>query len=347
MDAKKRMIQVGCGGFGAYWLEVIMPRVASFAEVVAAVDVNEEALKNAQKFVGLAPEKCYTDIKKALEENEADFVNVVVPPQFHESVINAAFEAGLDVISEKPLGGSMEACVRICRKAEASGRKLAVTMSHRFEVEKQTMEDMVKSGRYGKANYIVSRLNMKRMMNRNTESTVESYVNNALIHNLDTIRGICGCNVKSVYANCWISKLDVSSAASGLVILEMEDGTRAVLEESFANGSDMDGWSDEYLRAECDYATIVADHRKVTVKSDMGYPYPKREEVPLMENEYWDHALIIHDFVRWLNGGEHPVTWYNENLQCCALTYATIESAVTGKVVDVQEFLKRYEEALV
>lgn len=342
MGVKKKMIQVGCGGFGAYWLEVVMPRVHSFAEVIAAVDVNEDALKNAEKFAGLSPDKCYTSLEKALMENDADFVNVVVPPQFHENVIDVAIAAGVDVICEKPLGDSMESSIRICQKVKAAKRKLAVTMSHRFEVEKQTVEAMVKSGDYGKLNYVVSRLTTKRMVQ--TEASLETMISGALIHNLDTVRGICGCNAKTVYANCWVGAPELSFAVSGLAILEMENGTRAVLEESFANGFGMDGWSDEYLRAECTHATIVADHRKVTVKSDMGYPYPKSAEIPLQEKKYWDHALIIHDFILWLDGGAPPVTQYEENIQCCALTYAAIESMRTGKVVDVQEYLKKSME---
>lgn len=343
MSAKKRMLQVGCGGFGEYWLGVIIPRVAPFAELVAAVDVNPDTFVNATK-AGLPLEKCYTDIKKALEENEVDFVNIVVPMHLHENIIDEAIAAGVDIVCEKPLGHSMESCARIYQKIKAAGRKLAVTMSHRFEVEKQTVEKLVKSGDYGKPNYIVSRLTMKRNMNPNADSTPELIVSNALIHNLDTIRGICGCNAKTVYANAWISQPEISPAPSALVVLEMENGTRAVLEESFANAHGLDGWSDEYLRAECTYGTIIADHRKVTVESDMGYPYPMYAVVPLLENEYWDHALILRKFVEWLDGGEPSVTQYEENIQCCALAYATIESVRTGKSIDVQEFLKTYME---
>ena len=342
MSKKKRMIQVGCGGFGAYWLEVIMPRIASFAEVAAAVDVNPEALKNAQKYVGLPSEKCYTDLKTAIKENDADFVNVVVPMHLHEAVIDEAFGAGLDVICEKPLGHDMESCVRIYQKAKETGRKLAITMSHRFEVEKQTVENMVKSGDYGKLNYVVSRLTMKRNPDMHEESDAVTMIAGALIHNMETVRGICGCDVKKIYADCWVGHPEISGAASGLVIMEMENGTRAVLEESFANGSAMDGWSDEYLRAECMDATIVADHRQVTVRSDMGYPYPKEAKIPLRENEYWDHALIIRQFVDWLDGGDPPITWYEENLQCCAMVFAAIESVKTGETVDVQEYLKKF-----
>ncbi len=343
MKQKKRMIQIGCGGFGAYWLEVVLPRTASFTELVAAVDIDPKALENARRFAGLPQDKCYTDLSRALEENEADFVNVVVPMNLHEEVISTAFEAGVDVICEKPLGHTMESCMKIVKKAKESGRRLAVTMSHRFEVEKQTAEALAKSGIYGEVNYVVSRLNMKRSETSGGENGPESLISNALIHNMDTVRGICGSNVKSVYANCWISSEEGANAPSGLVIMEMENGMRSVLEESFANGSTMDGWSDEYLRIECSKATIIADHRKITIRSDRGYPYPKEAQIPLLESPYWDHALIIKEFVDWLDGGKPPVTWYGENIQCCAMVYAAIESLRSGQLVDVQEYLKKYE----
>ena len=162
MSEMKKMIQVGTGGFGVYWLESIIPRVSDFARLVAAVDVKEEALKNAVVLAGLPKEKCYTDLRRALKENKADFVNVVVPPEFHEAVIDEALEAGMDIVCEKPLGKDMEASVRIRNKVKAAGRKLAVTMSHRFEVEKQTVEALARSGAYGEIDYVVSRLTMAR-----------------------------------------------------------------------------------------------------------------------------------------------------------------------------------------
>lgn len=344
MSEIKKMIQVGTGGFGTYWLQTIIPRVDSFARLVAAVDVNETALKNAEVIGGLPKEKCYTDLRQALKENKADFVNVVVPPEYHEAVIDTALEAGLDILCEKPLGNDMEACVRIRNKVKAAGKKLAVTMSHRFEVEKQTVEALVKSGVYGEIDYIVSRLVMAGNKENCREDRAETLVSGALIHNLDTIRGICGCNAKTVYANCRIG--GPSNAPSGLVILEMENGVRAVLEESFANGVNHDGWSDEYLRVECREAAIEADHKMVTVKSDKGYPMPVTARIPLIESEYWDHALILSDFVKWLEGGKKPATEAEDNLQCCALVFAAIESIQSGKAVDVQDFYRHYTQEL-
>jgi len=79
-----KMIQVGTGGFGGWWCRHFLPpNVADgHVEVVAAVDKNPDAFVNAREGLGLREDQCYTDLKKALDENTADFCTVVVPPCF-------------------------------------------------------------------------------------------------------------------------------------------------------------------------------------------------------------------------------------------------------------------------
>lgn len=150
-------------------------------------------------------------------------------------------------------------------------------------------------------------------------------------------------NVKTVYADYWPHTDNGEYIGwSGLTMLEMTNGVRASLEESFANGSTLDGWSNEYLRAECTDGTIIASHKKVTLRSDCSLPYPQEAEMPLAKGDYWDHALIIRSFIRWLDGGDAPVTCIDDNMQCAALMFAAIESAKTGKKIDVQEYLRKY-----
>lgn len=339
----KRYIQVGTGGFGRYWCRTLYPRFADLAAPVAAVDVNPEVHQNAVNYLGLPPEACYTDAVTAMDNHPADFVVVVVPPQFHEEIIDAAIAHGLDIVCEKPLADTMEGCVRIYNKVKASGRKLVVTMSHRFEVEKQTVESMVKSGDYGKLNYLVSRLTMKRENRPARQGDPTYLLTGGLIHNLDTARGVCGSNAKTVYADCWhFLNEDGTGGEGGMVQMVMENGVRCCFEESFGNATTLNKWSDEYLRAECADGTIVADNRKVTVENHRGYPFPAKAEIPLRSDPYWDHTLIVRKFVNWLDGGEAPDTSIDDNLQCCAMVFAAVESARTGKAVDVQEFLKRY-----
>src|SRR5512135_2401900 len=104
MNQPLRMIQVGTGGFGASWCRNFLPPNIKdgLVEVVAAVDVNPDALLNAREHQGLRADHCYTDIRTAFDRNQADFCTVVVPPAFHESVVDIALAHGLHILSEKP-----------------------------------------------------------------------------------------------------------------------------------------------------------------------------------------------------------------------------------------------------
>ena len=71
-----KVIQIGSGGFGAAWCSDFLPPNIkdNLVEVVAAVDINPEALRNARKYLGLSAAQCYTDIKKAFDENPDDWL---------------------------------------------------------------------------------------------------------------------------------------------------------------------------------------------------------------------------------------------------------------------------------
>src|SRR5437660_12557292 len=96
-----RMTQVGTGGFGAAWCRQFLPPNIQdgLIEVVAAVDINPEALQNARDGLGLRADQCYTDLDRALDDNRADFCAVVVPPAYHEQVVDVALAHDLHILS--------------------------------------------------------------------------------------------------------------------------------------------------------------------------------------------------------------------------------------------------------
>jgi predicted dehydrogenase len=153
------VIQVGTGGQGAHWCSTFLPPNAADGrvEVVAAVDVDEDAHENAVEHLDLAPSQCYTDYETAFAEVPADFCTVVVPPWLHENVVDAAIEHDLHVLSEKPVADTLEASVRIAEKIDRAGLKMGVTMSHRFDRDKATLRRRLRSGESGPADYLVGR----------------------------------------------------------------------------------------------------------------------------------------------------------------------------------------------
>src|SRR5678816_3923510 len=144
-----RVIQVGTGGFGGAWCRHFLPPniQEGLIEVVAAVDINPAALENARESLGLRPDQCYTELDRALEEHRADFCTIVVPPAYHEHVVDAALAHDLHILSEKPIADTLEASVRIADKVKRAGKKMGVTMSHRFDQDKTTLREELRSGR--------------------------------------------------------------------------------------------------------------------------------------------------------------------------------------------------------
>jgi hypothetical protein len=123
----------------------------------------------------------------------------------------------------------------------------------------------------------------------------------------------------------------------------MENGTRCFYEGAKANASTMNGWTNEYFRAECEDGTAELDRRRIKVLRGGPWEAPAEELVPLQEQETWMNYWLAEQFLNWLSSGPEMVTTVDDNINCCAMVFAAIESAHSGKPVNINEFLQRYE----
>ncbi|TBL76520.1 Gfo/Idh/MocA family protein [Paenibacillus thalictri] len=348
MTQQLRFIQVGTGGFGGYWCSKVLPAIVhelGAARLVAAVDINPQAHQNIISNVGIDPSRCYTDLRQALEENPCDFVVIVLPAHLHEYAVDLALEFECDILMEKPVSDSMESSCRVYRKVKRAGRKLAVTYSHRFDQDKQTLQQYVQSGLYGRLHYLIGRFtsNNRSAVNDPREYAHHHYLISSAVHQFDIIRSITGSNAKTVYTQSWNPQwAPFKEHSTALVQMEMENGVRVFFEGSKSNATQLNGWSNDYFRAECEFGTLELDRRKLVARSDLGFPHPRTAELPLLEQKHWTHTWLMKMFIDWVNGGEAPPNHLEDNMQCTALQYAAIESGLTGKLVDVQQFLQQH-----
>jgi predicted dehydrogenase len=349
-----KMIQVGTGGRGRVWCSRILPPNIEdgLIEVVAAVDINPEALTNAREHLGLNESQCYTDLARAFEENEADFCTVVVPPAFHEDVVDLALARGMNILSEKPIADTLLASVRIAKKVKKHGVKMGVTMSHRFDQDKTTLREEIRSERCGDIDYLVCRFtcDCRKFGGWGSEfrhTMVDPLMIEGSVHHLDILADMAGSKCDTIYAQTWNPRWGVYGGDSqALVTMHMENGTRAFYEGAKTNAVGLNWWAQEYIRAECEGATLVLNSRKLE-----RFPYDSSEmrahgiegegeAVPLREQRKWTDAWLVEKFVKWLDGGEPMETNIEDNLQSVALIFAAIESSRTGMPVKVQEFLE-------
>ena len=346
MSSPLRFIHVGTGGFGAHWCREVLPRLVAMgkAQPAAAVDVVAEHLAIAQEAYGIPPDRCYTNAARAFAEVEADFAIVVVPPKHHESIVDLAVARGLHVLSEKPIADTMAACCRIVHKVRAAGLKMAVTMSHRFDQDKQSLQALIRSGDYGPCHYLVGRNTwncraLDAWGKRFRYEIDDPLLVEGTVHHFDVIRSLAAANARTVYCRSWNAPWsDFRGDSSALILIEMDNGIRVCYEGSKTNATTLNGWGHCYWRAECDRATLELDNRRLRVLSDLS---GRRvvEDRPLLDRPVWKNAWLAELFCDWLAGGPPPPNTLDDNIHCAALLFAAIESAHNGFVIDVPKFL--------
>jgi predicted dehydrogenase len=134
--------------------------------------------------------------------------------------------------------------------------------------------------------------------------------------------------------------------------MHFENGTRAFYEGAKTNAVELNGWSQEYIRAECQGGTLIMDHRHLEL-----FPYDPSQQsrrvregegqvIPLLQQPKWANTWLVEKFVRWLDGGEPMETNVEDNLQSVALIFAAIKSSRTGQPIRVQEFLEQTRREL-
>lgn len=344
-----RVIQVGTGGMGMAWTRHILPPFVADGriEVVAAVDVNPDALVHAREGLNLADDRCYTDLAEAMADHEADVCTVVTPPAFHEAVVDAALEHGMDIFSEKPIADTLVASARVVKKVADAGRKMSVTMSHRFDQDKTTLREELATGRNGTLDYLVGRFtSANRKLNSwgaFRHQMADPLMIEGAIHHLDILVDLAGARCSTVSALTWSPAwAEYKGDAEGMVLMEFENGVRALYEGAKATAVGLNGWGQEYVRAECENATVIMDRRRIQrfLPENVGADWvPAGEDVPLLERPRWGHGTLLEDFLAWLDGGPAAPTAVEENLHSTAVMFAAIESSRRGQSVDVAELL--------
>jgi predicted dehydrogenase len=355
----QRVIHAGIGTFGKRWCrEFLKANVDDGTiEVVAIVDLNRDNLDFGRSVLGLPPDRCFTDAKRAFESVEADFCTIAVPPAHHEAIIDEALRHGLDVLCEKPIADSMAATLRIARKVKAAGRKMAVTMSHRFDRDKTTLRRIVRSGALGRVNSIGMRFLGDMRQHMAWSSLFRHEMEHPLliegaIHHLDIIADLAGARCETISATTWRPPwAEFAGDTDAIVSLAFPNQVRAVYEGSVSNAVGLNTFYKEYIRVDGERGTAILNHRDLEVftRQDIWRQQHREgtgQKIALLDQPKWLNTWIIERFAQWRAGGPPLETDVAENLHSSAMIFAAIESQATGAPVSVPKFVRACEAKL-
>lgn len=149
--ATPRLGVVGIGTFGINHLRCFRQMgYTGEAELVAACDLNEDLLGQRGQEFDFQP---YTDYREMLEREELDGVTVVTPDPLHHDLVIAAAQAGVHVMSEKPLDVTVEGCIEMTEACSRAGVLLMVDFHKRYDEYHRAMKDKIVAGDLGEIQY--------------------------------------------------------------------------------------------------------------------------------------------------------------------------------------------------
>jgi predicted dehydrogenase len=155
---RRRFVNVGVGSRSRMYLTAITKTFAENNELVGICDKNPGRLDTALAFVApnnaatkTKPPKKYvhTDFDKMIKETQPDCVIVTCPDGFHHEYIVRALDAGLDVLTEKPLTTTPEKAQAIVDACKRNNRHVRVLFNYRYSPPRTQVKDLLMSGVIG------------------------------------------------------------------------------------------------------------------------------------------------------------------------------------------------------
>lgn len=140
---------IGCGGIANQKHFPALKEYPDLYEMVAFCDIIPERAEAACGKYGALCAKVYTDYKELLRDPQIDTVHVLTPNVSHSPITVAAFEAGKNVMCEKPMAHTTEAAQAMMDALKKSGKQFTVGYQNRFRPDSQCLHNAFESGDLG------------------------------------------------------------------------------------------------------------------------------------------------------------------------------------------------------
>lgn len=145
LTKKLRIGIVGCGRISVMHLVSIDTLPES--ELIACCDIVKERADEVAKKYGA---RAYTSYEEMLDSEQLDAIHICLPHYLHSKVAIAAFQRGVNVLTEKPMDIDFESAKRAVEAAKAAGLLFGVIFQCRYNNSAQLVKKTLTSGKLGK-----------------------------------------------------------------------------------------------------------------------------------------------------------------------------------------------------
>jgi predicted dehydrogenase len=154
LDARRSYAIVGCGSRARMYQDAIWGPHKSTARLVAICEPNPGRLayvaqRATEAGAALPAPYDVAGFDRMLREHKLDALIVTTPCATHDEYIVRALDAGVDVITEKPMTTDATKANRIVDAIKRSGRKVRVTFNYRYSPFRSQLKELLMSGMIG------------------------------------------------------------------------------------------------------------------------------------------------------------------------------------------------------
>lgn len=144
------MIQVAIIGNGNISKKHILGYLAypDKCRIVALVDIYPDKAE-AVKVQHSLEADVYDDYRKILNRDDIDLVDICTPPYSHAQITIDSFDAGINVLVEKPMASSLQECDAMLEAARRNNKMLSVVAQNRFRPAIMNLKKTLDSGLAG------------------------------------------------------------------------------------------------------------------------------------------------------------------------------------------------------
>ena len=322
-----KVIQVGIGGMGNAWLRAV--QASSHVEYAGFVEVNSSVAAEQVEKYGLDGSKVFSSLEDALGAVQADGVINVTPPQFHRQVSITALEAGVPVLSEKPLADTFAAAADIVEAANRTGVLHMVTQNYRYHAPTQTLFQTLQQSGFGAIGAVKVDFFKGPHFGGFREEMPYPLIIDMSIHHFDLMRFFLGLDPVAVFGRSWNPSWSwFKGDASAAVTLDFEGGIVVSYNASWCSQGQVTPWNANW-RFECAEGVIsLVDDQVFTQRPD-----GELVSIPQLELERLGQAYLLHEFYEAVTLGKPPVTTCQDNIKSLGIVFDVIQSFVSGQVV--------------
>ncbi len=324
-----RVIQVGIGGMGQVWLQTVhdSPDVefAGFVEISDAV-IDAQIIR-----FGLDRGMIFKSLDEALKTVQADGLINVTPPQFHKDVSIRALEAGIPVLSEKPLAPTLAEAQAIVDASNQTGVLHMVTQNYRYSVVAQTLKKALDPTMVGAISSVAIVFFKGPHFGGFREEMPYPLIVDMSIHHFDMLRFFLDADPVSVFGRSWNPPWSwYKGDASASALIQFGNGVTASYTGSWCATGNETTWNADW-RFDCQKGVVTLINDQVWFYPRDSNTAPRRIDPVMMP--LTAQAYLLHEFYAAVTDGAAAATTCQDNIKSLAIVCNLVESFQTGSVV--------------